>query len=63
MWGLIVMWCFIWFYISSRSFEKILDGFGIHHTPKKVEEEKDPIRKWKYLNTRTSLIHATIAGC
>lgn len=35
---------------------------GVKHTPRKIQAEEDPIRKWKFENTRTSLIHAILVG-
>lgn len=61
MWGLIIMWFFIWIYIA-RNFEQILDGLGMKHTPRKIQAEIDPLRKWKFTNTRTSLIHSLFTG-
>jgi len=61
MWGLIIMWFFIWIYIS-RNFEQILDALRMKHTPRKIQAEIDPLRKWKFTNTRTSLIHSIFTG-
>ena len=35
---------------------------GVKHTPRKIQAEVDPIRKWKFENTRTSLIRAILVG-
>jgi hypothetical protein len=59
--GLSLVWCLVWIYIS-RNFEQILDALGLKHTPRKIQAEIDPIRKWKFSNTRTSLIHSIFTG-
>ncbi|CBY24532.1 unnamed protein product [Oikopleura dioica] len=61
MFGLTIMWFFIWIYIA-RNFHHIMATLGVKHTPRKIQAEVDPIRKWKFENTRTSLIHAILVG-
>lgn len=59
--GLTLMWFLIWIYLS-RNFEQILEALGMKHTPRKIQAEVDPLRKWKFTNTRTSLIHSIFTG-
>lgn len=61
MWSQVILWCLVWMYLS-KNFESILEAIGIKHTPRKIKAEVDEERKWKFANTRTSLIHSTFAG-
>ena len=57
----VVSWAFVWHYIS-HNFHQGMEIFGIKHTPRKLQAEEDDIRRWKFSNTRTSLIHSIISG-
>ena len=57
----VVSWAFVWHYIS-HNFHQGMEIFGIKHTPRKMQAEEDDIRRWKFSNTRTSLIHSIISG-
>jgi hypothetical protein len=57
----VVSWAFVWHYIS-HNFHQGMEIFGIKHTPRKLQVEEDDIRRWKFSNTRTSLIHSIVSG-
>jgi len=58
----VLSWAFIWHQISNN-FDQIMETIGIKHTPRKIQaEDDDSLKRWKFSNTRTSLVHSIVSG-